>query len=310
MNSRKIGLGTLLCLIASMSWGAMFPVAHLALQSIDPLYFSFLRYFFVTLLLVPLLFIKEGKSAFRMEGKGKQLLFYGTMGFTLYNFMIFSGQQLMGEAGTIIASIMEALMPMISIVLIWVSTRKSPSAVIWISILTAFAGAMLVITNGSLSFFSMIQDHFFPVMLIFLGAVGWVLYSMGGSSFPRWSVLRYSTITCLLGTVVSFVVVAAASLFQWLPVPQWEDVVSIKYHLLFMVLFPGLTALLSWNAGMKWLSPANGILFICLVPVTTFVLMAVQGYEISLNEFYGTLLVVFALIQNNFYQRKAQKLHN
>ncbi|CAH1199225.1 hypothetical protein PAECIP111890_01519 [Paenibacillus sp. JJ-223] len=75
-----------------------------------------------------------------------------------------------------------------------------------------------------------------------------------------------------------------------------------------MVVFPGTIALLSWNAGMKWLSPVNGILFISLVPVTTFIVMAFQGYSISMNEFYGALLVIFALIQNNVYQRKPLKI--
>lgn len=306
--SKKVGLGTLLCLIASVSWGAMFPVAHSALQSMDPLYFSFYRYFFVTILLVALLYFKEGITAFRFEGQGGKLLFYGTMGFTLYNFMIFSGQHLMGDSGTIVASIMEALMPMITIVILWCRTKAKPANMTLISITIALVGALLVITNGSLSFFTMAREHLFPVFLIFLGAVGWVVYSLGGGVFNQWSVLRYSTLTCLLGTIVSFAIVSSASLLHWLPVPHLHDLLSIRYHMLFMVLFPGTIALLSWNAGMKWLSPVNGILFISLVPVTTFVVMAFQGYSISMNEFYGALLVIFALIQNNVYQRKPVKI--
>jgi len=30
-----------------------------------------------------------------------------------------------------------------------------------------------------------------------------------------------------------------------------------------------------------------------------------QGYNISMNEIYGALFVIFALIQNNYYQRKS-----
>lgn len=307
MDKKAVSMGTMLCLIASVSWGAIFPVAHSALHFVDPLYFSFYRYFFVTILLVLVLYFKEGKSAFRLERKGGALLFYGTMGFTVYNFMIFSGQDLMGDSGTIIASIMEALMPMISIVILWCKTKIKPAKYTLKSITIAFAGAILVITNGSLSFFTMAKENLFPVFLIFLGAVGWVVYSLGGSVFRNWSVLRYSTLTCLFGTIVSFVVVFAASLFDLLPAPKIQDLMSIPYHMLFMVLFPGLMALLSWNAGMKLLSPVNGILFITLVPVTTFVIMSIQGYAISINEFFGALLVIFALIQNNAHQRKTLK---
>ncbi|MGE7273626.1 DMT family transporter [Brevibacillus panacihumi] len=304
MKNKPIITGSILCMIASVSWGAMFPVAHIALQQIDPFYFSFLRYFFVTVILCGLLWIKEGFSAFRLEGRGKALVFFGTMAFTVYNMGVFLGQHLMGEAGTIAASIMEVLMPMISILLLSVTTKKLPPSYTWTSIAIALVGALLVITKGSLAFFATASEQVFPLLLIFAGVVGWVVYSLGGGHFSNWSTLRYSTLTCLLGTAVSFVIITIGSLFQWIPVPSWESMMSVKYEMAFMVLFPGLAALLSWNAGIKALTPLNGILFINLVPITTLILMSFQGYEISMFECYGTLLVIFALIRNNHFQRK------
>lgn len=304
MKNKSIITGSILCTIASVSWGAMFPVAHIALQQIDPFYFSFLRYFFVTVMLCVLLWVKEGLSAFRLEGRGLALLFFGTMAFTVYNMGVFLGQHLMGEAGTIAASIMEVMMPMISILLLSATTKKLPPTYTIASIAIAMVGAMLVITNGNLAFFILASEQLFPLLLIFTGVVGWVVYSIGGGRFSDWSILRYSTLTCLLGTAVSFVVVAIATLFQWISVPSVDGLMSIKYEMAFMVLLPGFVALLSWNAGIKALTPLNGILFINLVPITTFILMAFQGYEISMFEFYGTLLVIFALIRNNHFQRK------
>ncbi|MFC3746982.1 DMT family transporter [Paenibacillus sp. GCM10012306] len=309
LTRKQVFLGSALCLTASVSWGAMFPVAHSALQNIDPFYFSFIRYFLVTVILVCLLWFKEGKAAFRFEGKGRKLLIYGTMAFTVYNFMVFSGQHLMGEAGTITASIMEVLMPLISILIVWFRTKIKPTRSTLITISIALAGALLVITKGDLSFFTMATQHLFPVLLIFIGVVGWVLYSLGGSEFKEWSTLRYSTLTCLLGTTVSMVIVSLATLFHLIPAPDWNTLSSIKYEMSFMVLMPGLVALLSWNAGIKILTPLNGILFISMVPITTFILMVFQGYVISLYEFYGALLVIFALIRNNLYQRKNTKIH-
>ena len=131
---------------------------------------------------------------------------------------------------------------------------------------------------------------------------------MGGKQFSDWSILRYSTITCLLGSAVSFVIVALASAFDLLTIPTWHTILSIKYELSFMILLPGLAALLCWNAGIKLLSPTNGILFINFVPITTFVIMAFQGYKISFYEFYGTLLIIFALIRNSTNQRRTLQL--
>jgi drug/metabolite transporter (DMT)-like permease len=308
MLNKQIIVGSILCLIASMSWGAMFPVAHVALQQIDPFYFSFIRYFAVAVILGVMLWIKEGKSAFRLEGRGKSLLFLGTMAFTVYNMGIFLGQQRMGEAGIIAASIMESLMPMLTVMVLWVTTRTMPKTYTLISVGIALVGALLVITNGKMTFFMTAGQHLVPLLLIFAGVMGWVVYSMGESRYRDWSILRYSTLTCLLGTAVSFVIVTLASAFQLVPVPTWNTLVSIKYEMSFMVLLPGLAALLCWNAGIKRISPMNGILFINFVPITTFVIMALQGYPISSYEFYGTLLIIFALIRNNKYQRRTLRV--
>jgi len=305
MLKKHIIAGSMLCLIASISWGAMFPVSHVALQQIDPFYFSFIRYFTVGIILGAILWIKEGKASFRLEGRGKVLLFYGIMAFTVYNMAVFLGQHLMGEQGIIAASIMEVLMPMISIMILWGTSRQKPKSYTLTSATIALIGALLVITKGKTAFFTMAGQHLFPLLLIFIGVVGWVVYSMGGGRFKDWSILRYSTLTCLLGSAVNLIIVTLASSFNFLPVPTWHTILSIKYEMSFMILLPGLLALLSWNLGIKWLSPLNGILFINFVPITTFIIMASQGYRISAYEIYGTLLIIFALVRNNVYQRKA-----
>ncbi|MVP00637.1 DMT family transporter [Paenibacillus lutrae] len=307
MLNKQVIIGSILCLIASMSWGAMFPVAHVALQQIDPFYFSFIRYLIVGVILTLLLWMKEGRSSFRLEGRGKALLFFGTMAFTVYNMFVFFGQSLMGEPGTVAASIMEVLMPMISIMVLWITTRKAPQPYMLTSVAIALIGALLVITKGELAFFMTAGQNLLPLLLIFIGVVGWVVYSMGGSQFRDWSILRYSTLTCLLGSAVSFVIVTLASVFGVLPVPAWDTLLSIKYEMSFMILLPGLAALLCWNSGLKLLSPLNGILFINFVPITTFVIMAFQGYQISMYEIYGTLLIIFALLRHNVQQRKAER---
>src|SRR5690606_4386862 len=106
-------LGCFYCLIACMAWGAMFPVAHEALKFIDPFYFSCIRYAIVAVILAFILYIKEGKQAFKLEGKGVLLTTLGITAFVVYNFLIFLGQSQLGEKGTVIASMMEVLMPSI-----------------------------------------------------------------------------------------------------------------------------------------------------------------------------------------------------
>ncbi|WP_284037094.1 DMT family transporter [Neobacillus sp. 114] len=306
MKKGQMIVGVISCLIASMSWGAMFPVADHALEYINPFYFSIIRYGAVSIVLIVLLWMKEGKEAFHLEGKGRLLVFFGIMAFTVYNVLVFLGQMLLGKAGVMVASIMEALMPIISIAILWGYKHVKPRKYMIISMIIAFVGTLFVITKGDMTFFLTLKNSIFPIAFIFLGVVGWVIYTMGGQSFPNWSTLRYSTLTCVFGTFVTGIITIILTMLGLVSAPSVGTISYIKYDLVFMAVLPGIVALLSWNYGVKILSSINGILFINFVPITTLIIMMIQGYKITIFDIVGTLLVIAALIQNNLCQRKEE----
>jgi hypothetical protein len=49
----------------------------------------------------------------------------------------------------------------------------------------------------------------------------------------------------------------------------------------YMVVISGVLALFSWNAGNRALTPIDGVLFINVVPVTTFVISIRSGYNMG-----------------------------
>ncbi|WP_062110708.1 DMT family transporter [Bacillus niameyensis] len=296
-------LGAILCLIAAVSWGAMFPVAHEAFKHIDPFYFTIIRYGAVTIILVAILLWKEGSQAFRFEGKGLHLWFFGTMAFTVYNLLIFWGEDLLGEPGVMVASIMESLMPMISIVIGWMIFKNNPHLFTLICVLVSFIGALLVITKGDIQAFLSATDHFIPSVLILIAVIGWVIYTMGRNEFSGWSALRYSTLSCLLGTLTAIVIIAGATLFGYISVPSGSAIETVTPHLLFMVIFPGLIALLGWNVGVSLLSPLNALLFFNFVPVTTLFISIIQGNHVTVFDLLGTVLIILSLLSNNFFLR-------
>ena len=71
-----------------------------------------------------------------------------------------------------------------------------------------------------------------------------------------------------------------------------------------MIVISGVVAIFSWNAGNRALTPINGILFINLVPVTTFAISILSGYTMSKLEVTGAIITIAALVSNNLCQRK------
>lgn len=302
----KILIGAILCAIASASWGAMFPVANHAFQYINPFYFTIIRYVPVVIILVVILWITEGKKAFKADGHGFMLWFYGTMGFTVYNLLIFFGQDLLKDDGVLLASVMEALAPTISILVLWLVHRNRPSLFTIFCIAGSFIGVLFVVTNGNFAILFG-ENRVIPLFVLLLAATGWAIYTIGGNAFPKWSVIRYSTLSCLYGTITATVVVIALSIFKVIDVPTLTNVYAVRYNMAFMILLPGLFALLFWNKGVTLLKPINAILFINFAPVTTIIIRVIQGHTIAPFELFGVTVVCLMIIANNVYQRVITK---
>src|SRR5215813_15523790 len=295
--------GALYCLVAGVAWGAQFPIAGSVLKLIDPFYFTLLRYLTVSLILVALLIIAEGTKALSFEGTAKWVWLFGSMAFTVYNFLVFLGQKAAGPSGAVLASIMMALMPITSVLVMWASKKATPSAFTLGCIVVAFLGVSLVITKGDARAPSPTRGNLMPALLILTGVFGWVIYTVGGSSFT-WSLLRYTTLGCILGTASTLVIVVLATITGYLTLPGLDTLLTIRWEMGYMIVISGVLALFSWNAGNRALTPINGILFINLVPVTTFVISVLAGYNMSKLEVTGAIITIAALVSNNLYQRK------
>lgn len=306
MNGKNKTLtGLILCLVSTIFWGTMFPVMVPALKLMDPFYFTLLRYGSVAIIFAILLFFIEGKEAFKLEGNGVKLWLLGTSAFAGFSFLVFYGQQLAGSSGSIIASVMMAIQPLLAVIVARVWRKTKVSAVTILLMLVALVGVILVVTNGNFSSLFGGNHLAFASLCILLGALCWVIYSAGGADFNQWSILRFSTLTTILGMISVIVLIAIATLLGWLHAPSWHTILLVGPELAYMVIPAGVIAVFTWNYGNRLAGPINAILFMNVVPVTAFVISAMLGVKISLMEIIGAAIVILALIFNNIYNRNS-----
>ncbi|HHR4555261.1 TPA: DMT family transporter [Salmonella enterica] len=303
MNSYLKGL--LCCLLATVSWGGMFPVMTHALTYIDPFNFTTFRYGIAGIAFALLLLFREGQNSFRLKGERWGLAWlFGTLGFAGFGFLVFLGQSLAGPGGALTASIMMATMPMLGLLTIWALKKVRPHASTMSFILLSFSGVVLVITNGDV--FAVLNS---PIslaanLLLIAGALCWVLYTIGGSYFPGWNPLRYTTMTTLLGMIsvvlIDLFLVGSGAI----SVPSAASIITIVPHLLYMALVAGLVAVLCWNIGNRIITPTNGVLFMDVVPITAFIVSALNGVVPTNMQITGAVITAMALVLNNLNQRK------
>jgi drug/metabolite transporter (DMT)-like permease len=290
-----------LLLLATMAWGGLFPVAVRALAVIDPFHLTAIRYGITATLFVGLLLIVEGPRALRTEGRAGRVAALGSIGFAGFGLLGFVGlTHSRPEHGAIIM----ATQPLVAAVVAWWVRGAQPSRATlgWLGV--ALAGVVLVVTKGHAhGLFD--GGTGWGDLLIFLGAVCWVVYSLGAAEFTSWSPLRYTALTCALGLPAVLVATTLASATGHADAPSLAEVASVRWPLAYIILVSSFVAVLCWNAGMRDVGPVDGMLFINFVPVTAFAIRIAQGHRFAPIEFVGAALVIAALVANNVVARRA-----
>lgn len=286
--------GAALLLAATVLWGGMFPVAKDALLVVDAYYLNVLRYGITAAAFLGLLLLVEGRQALRFDGKFIPACLFGAIGFAGFSLLAFVG---LSHSTAVHGAIIMAMQPMIGALVRWLWLGQRPARITFACIALAFAGVFLVVTRARLG--NLFSGAGWGDLLILLGAVSWVIYTLGAARFALWSPLRYTALTCLTGEAAIVAVTCAATALGVASPPGLHSLTPVAPQLVYLVLFASIIAVLAWNVGIRCLDPLNGILFINVVPVTAFLIGIYQGQHFVAAELIGAALVIAALFANN-----------
>jgi drug/metabolite transporter (DMT)-like permease len=292
--------GALLATTTAVIWGGQFVVGKSALGRVDAFPLTAMRYAIAGVLLVALLLVVEGRDALRLEGRGRQLFWLGSLGFGGFNLFAYTG---LAHARPESAALVVALGPLVTAVVLWLRDGIRPALSTGVAIVVALAGIALVVSKGD------------PVAivngsvgwgdgLVLLGVISFVLYTLGAARHPELSPLRYTTLTAGLGWFTIAAAAAIGMLSGLVSAPSSGDVAAVVPHLLYLAVPGALVAVVTWNAGVARIGPQNVALIGNLIPVTTFAIEIVRGYRPGSLELIGAVLAVGALAANNLWQRR------
>ncbi len=291
--------GVLIMLVTVLIWGGLFPVAKGALATLDAFWMSAIRYGAAAPLLLAILYWREGAAALRYRGRFLRAAFYGVVGFGGFSILVFVGLAWSRpEHGAIIM----ALQTPIAAFVHWAWKGARPANFTLGCVALAIIGVFLVITRGDVAHIAA-DGTLAGDLLIFLGAMSWIVYTIGAVSFPGWSALRFTALTCVPGAAGVCVAAGIATLSGYVSIPAAATVVSVGWELVYLSLLAVVLAVLLWNTAIGYLGALNAMLLGNLVPVVTFAIRILQGHRFEVIELAGAVLVVAALIANNLYLR-------
>src|SRR5436305_2062336 len=145
MRTRTTAIGAIFATTTAVAWGGQFVVGKSALGTVNAFPLSTIRYAVASTLWLIVLAAVEGPRALRLDGRGLRLLWLGSLGFAAFNLLAYTG---LAHARPQSASLIVALAPLLTALVLWRRTRVRPSAVTFILLAVALAGVVLVISGG------------------------------------------------------------------------------------------------------------------------------------------------------------------
>ena len=244
MNRLTLVRGCGLLLLAATAWGGLFPVAMMTLPVLDAFHMTVIRYGITATIFVALLAFAQGPRALHTDGRGLRVALLGTAGFAGLGTLVFVGlRSSRPEHGAIIM----ATQPLIAAAVAWLLRGVRPARATLAFLGIALLGVLLVVTKGRVTGLFVGATALGDLML-FLGAVSWVIYTLGAADFPSWSPLRYTTLTCLLSLPAILGLTALATATGHASSPSAGDVESVGWQLAYIV---GIASVLGYCPGMR-----------------------------------------------------------
>jgi drug/metabolite transporter (DMT)-like permease len=278
-------------LFATSAWGSLFLVAKPLLATLDPVWFTVLRYTLASLLLAVLVQAFGRSPWHKLRSHGLRLTLLGLAGYGCFSMLVFFG---LARSLPSHGSVIMATMPFTTLLLRWALDGQRPARA---SLLGAGIALLGVATVAGVFGTGRHAD---AAMLLgdavtLAGTLGWVLYTRGAASLPDHSPLEYTALTAVASWPWLLLGAAGATLLGLIPAPSLGAVVPELPPLLYIAAVPTVLAALAFNLGVRRLGPTVGTLFLNMVPVSVLVVHALQGQAPGAAEFGGAALVALAL---------------
>lgn len=278
--------------LATTAWGGLFHAGKQALTSLDPFWFTVMRYAGAALLLALLQSLQGGFRWEQLRTHGVKLFSFGMLGYGMFGVMVFIG---LSKSLPSHGAVVMATMPLTTLFIRWAFDGQRPQWWAWAGAFLAIVGVSLVSglwRSGSVQGAATLGGD----LIALVGTLGWIFYTRGAQKLPQLSVMEYTAYTAVMSFPGLLAVAVLATLAGFAHPPTASNVVSALPSLLYIVIIATVLAALAFNQGVRRLGASNGILFINLVPVSALLIGFALGEQPTLTEMAGTGLVIVALL--------------
>ncbi len=275
-------------------WGGTFTSARILGNQLDPAVSAFLRFLIASVVMLAMLYYKEGRFPPVTKKQIFPLIGMGITGIALYNLLFFFG---LVHAEASRGSMITATNPMITAVGAAFIFKEKFTLVRVAGFILCLVGATLIISRGDIS--GLLNDGVGIGELAFIGcAIVWATYTLIGrflgnqSGEDELSSLAVIAYASTIGMFILFFVALNQGLFESIQAVTW----GVSMNLMYLAILATVIGFVWFQEGIKVLGAAKAAVFIYFMPVSAvFWAYLILDEKLTMVLAVGATLVIIGI---------------
>lgn len=291
----------MLMIMACVFWAGAFIAGKSSVSSFGPWTLTFYRFFFASIIIFPILWIKRPERLKLSRQRWKEVIILGLVGMTGYHVLFFTALKYTSASS---ASMLAATNPIMTAVLLSVFYKDRLSlAKIGLLILALF-GVVLTITNWHLETL-LHMDRNIGELIMLLAVFCWAAYSLLVKKYiVNFKPIVMSAFAFLTCSIMVFPFALAEGMINasiHAPASAWGSVI-------YMALFASVIGYWIQQESIQKIGPAKTNIFINLVPVFSLILaFLILGENIPYTKLISGGMIILAVGSFNLLSIKSAK---
>lgn len=279
-------------------WSGNFVIGRYIKDDVSPLELAFFRWFFVFIIISPILVIRHKRILNSLRQNFKILTLLALLSITAFNTLLYFG---LAETTSTNALIINSTVPILVLLLSYVILKQNIHPFQALGILLSTLGVVFLILKADISHIFTLEFNSGDILVV-ISSLTWALYSVLVKFKPNdINDFEYFALIVAIGLAL----LLPLYFYQGYTLQKELEVLQGNYlAFLYISIFASITSYYFWHYGIEKVGASKTAQFTHLMPVFGISLAAIFLKEsFELYHLVGAFLIAFGIYISLFYKR-------
>lgn len=279
-------------------WSANFVIGRFIIDDITPLELAFFRWFFVFLMIAPILIIRHKNILHSLKHNFKILTILAILGITAFNTLLYFGLTATTSTN---ALIINSTVPILVLLMSYFILKQRINLYQTIGIILSTFGVLFLILKADISNIFTLEFNQGDILVI-ISSIAWALYSVLIKFKPKGlnDFEYFATIV-----TIGFILLLPFYLYQGYSIQKELEVLKNNYLIfLYVSIFASIASYYLWHYGIDKIGASKTAQFTHLMPIFGIILASIFLKEtLETYHILGAILIALGIYLSLFYKK-------